>query len=244
MVPNKILERAKNGEKALGLSLTQADGELVELAGRMGLDFVGLDGQHSPITPAAVGEVCRIAEGYGMTVTMRIKDGLESTILSYLDRGVGQIVVPNLLTKEEAEALVKYTFFAPLGLRSATSIPAMYSQFEGDHVRQYQYINENTSLVPQLESITSLENLDEILTVEGIDYFAKGPEDMAQSLGLPGEPEHPKAKDAYEKIDEKLRAAGKGWTNDIMESASPFMLTKGALEELLEKHGRKSNLGW
>ena len=63
MTTNKILERYRAGEKALGLSLTQADGELVELAGRMGLDYVGLDGQHSPITPAAVAEVCRIAEG-------------------------------------------------------------------------------------------------------------------------------------------------------------------------------------
>ena len=99
MVPNRILERAAKNEKALGLSLTNCSGELVELAGRMGLDFVDFDGQHSPVTPAEIGEMCRIADALGITVMMRIPDGRESTILSFLDRGVRGITVPNLLTK-------------------------------------------------------------------------------------------------------------------------------------------------
>ena len=244
MVPNRILERAAEDEKALGLSLTQCSGELVELAGRMGLDFVDFDAQHTPVTPAEIGEMCRIADAYGMTVTMRIPDGQESTILGFLDRGVRGITVPNLLTKDEAEALVKYTYFAPLGLRSATSIPTMHSQVDSDHIRLFQDVNANTLLVPQLESIVALENLEEILTVEGIDYFAGGPEDMAQSLGLPGQPGHPKVAETYEKINEKLHAAGKQMLGEVTESISTFMLTKDAIGELLEKHGRQSKLGW
>lgn len=244
MVPNPILERVRDGEKALGLSLTACSGELVELAGRMGLDFVDFDGQHTPVTPAGIGEMCRIADARGITVTMRIPDGQESTILSFLDRGVRGITVPNLLIKEEAEALVKYTFFAPLGLRSATSIPTMHGQVEGDHIRLFQDVNANTMLVPQLESIVSLENLDEILTVDGIDYFAGGPEDMAQSLGLVGQPGHPKVAETYAKIDEKLHAAGKRMIGEVTESISTFMLTKDAIGELLGKHGRESKLGW
>ena len=61
--------------------------------------------------------MCRIADAHGITVTMRIPDGRESTILSFLDRGVRGITVPNLLTREEAEKLVKYSFFAPRGRR-------------------------------------------------------------------------------------------------------------------------------
>ena len=78
MVPNK----------ALGLTLREPSGLMVELAGRCGLDFVSFDAQHDPLTPAEIGEMCRIADPYGMTVSMRIPDGAESTILSYLDRGV------------------------------------------------------------------------------------------------------------------------------------------------------------
>ena len=98
MVPNQILQRMARGEKALGMTLKETSGLLVELAGRCGLDFVSFDGQHDTVSPAEIGEMCRIADAYGMTVSMRIPDGAESTILSYLDRGVRVITIPNLLT--------------------------------------------------------------------------------------------------------------------------------------------------
>ena len=244
MVPNQILQRVARGEKALGLHLTEPSGLLVELAGRCGLDFVNFDAQHSPVTPADIGEMCRIADPYGVTVALRIPDGAESTILSYLDRGARLIIVPNLLTAEEAAELVKYSYFAPLGLRSATSIATMHGQVDGDHVRLFQEVNANTVIVPQLESIVSLQNLDEILAVDGIDYFGEGPEDMAQSLGLTGQPQHARVKDTYARIDEKLHAAGKRMLSEVTESIPVFNLAKQKIAELLQKHGRPNKLGW
>ncbi len=244
MITNKILERIRNGEKALGITMSQPSTEIVELAGRMGLDFVGLDAQHSPVSPEMVQEVCRIADGFGVTVTMRVPDGRESTILSYLDRGVREIQIPNLQTREEAEALVKYAYFAPKGLRSATSVRTAFNQKTGDYTQLYAEINANTVLVPQLESITVLENLDDILTVDGIDYFARGPEDMAQSLGLTGQATHPKVQEAYARIDEKLHAAGKHWITEFTESVSVLFVVNEAAEALLKKHGRESQLRW
>ena len=244
MVPNQILQRVARGEKALGLHLTEPSGLLVELAGRCGLDFVNFDAQHSPVTPADIGEMCRIADPYGVTVALRIPDGAESTILSYLDRGARLIIVPNLLTSEEAAELVKYSYFAPLGLRSATSIATMHGQVDGDHVRLFQEVNANTVIVPQLESIVSLQNLDEILAVDGIDYFGEGPEDMAQSLGLTGEPQHPRVQETYARINEKLHAAGKRMLSEVTESIPVFNLAKQTIAELLQKHGRPNKLGW
>ena len=244
MVPNRILERAKNGEKALGLSFKEASGEMVDLAARMGLDFVAFDAQHTPVTPTEIGEMCHIAEAHGITVSVRVPDGQESTLLSYLDRGVRVITVPNLLTRKEAEDLVKYSFYAPLGLRSATSVATLKSQVGGDHPRMFADVNANTVVVPQLESIVSLENLDEILKVEGLNWFSAGAEDMAQSLGLTGQPGHPKVAETYAKIRKKVEAAGKGWFSDLSEGVAVFDLTKAAIGELLKKHGRTSKLGW
>ncbi len=244
MVPNGILERAAKGEKALGLSFKESSGEMVDLAGCMGIDFVAFDAQHTPVTPSEIAEMCHIAEAHSMTVTVRVPDKDESTLLSFLDRGVRVLTVPNLLTKQEAEDLVKYSFFAPLGLRSATSVGTLRSQIDGDHPRMFRDVNANTVIVPQLESVVAYENLDEILEVEGIDYFALGAEDMAQSLGLPGEPQHPKVKEVHDKIEEKLKAAGKGFFHHYMEGVAVFDLTKDAIAGLLEKHGRTSKLGW
>ena len=147
MFKNKILERARNGEKALGLTMNDPSEELVELAGRMGLDFVNFDGQHWPITPERVGQLCRVADGFGLTPTMRVPDGEESTILSYLDRGIMQIMVPNLLSRQEAEDLVKYSFFAPLGLRSATSYAMVMHQDGPERSAMFEEVNANVVVV-------------------------------------------------------------------------------------------------
>ena len=244
MFRNKILERIEKGEKALGLSMNDPSQELVELAGRMGLDFVSFDGQHSPLTPERVGTLCKIADGFDITPTMRIPDGRESTILSYLDRGIRQITVPNLLTKQEAEDLVKFTFFQPIGFRSSTSIPMAFHQDGETRADLYAQANANVVVVPQIENVRTVDALDEILTVDGIDFFAGGPEDMAQSLGLPGDHDDPSVADAYDRATAKIEAAGKSWWADHIQSVDVFALSKGALEELLEAHGRKSAMGW
>ena len=241
---NKILERIRKDEKALGLSMDFPSGELVELAGRMGLDFVGFDGQHAPLTPAIIEEMCRVADGFGITPTMRIPDGRESTILSYLDRGIKMITVPNLQTKEQAQALVKYSYFAPKGLRSSTSVRTVFYQGSGNRAQLFADINANTMIVPQLESATALANLDEILTVDGIDFFAGGFEDLAQSMGFPGGHAHPQVQEAAAKANAKIRAAGKHVIEDHMESVHVFSLAKEGIEELLKKYGRASQLGW
>ena len=139
---------------------------------------------------------------------------------------------------------MRYSFYAPLGLRSATSVATLKSQLDGDHPRMFSDVNANTVAVPQLENVSCLDTLEEILKVEGLDYFALGPEDMAQSLGLSGQPQHPKVKEVHDKIEEKIKAAGKGWFGIHMEGVAVFDLTKGAIAGLLEKHGRKSKLGW
>ena len=243
MALNRVLERARKGEKALGLSLSEPSDELVEHAGRMGLDFVHLDGQHSPFPPEVVDRLCRIADGTGITITMRVPDHQESTILSYLDRGVRLIVVPNLQTREQAQALVKYTFFAPIGLRSATSLRTVYHQ-NTDRAQLFADVNANTLVVPQLESVTAFENLDEILTVDDIDYFTYGFEDIAQSMGLQGQHAHPSVQEAWHETEDRVHAAGKGLLSELTESISVIGEISDGAKELLEKHGRKSLLSW
>jgi 4-hydroxy-2-oxoheptanedioate aldolase len=244
MKTNKILERVRNGEKALGLNVRAGEEDLIEMAAIMGLDYVYIEGQHTSIYPVTVEHLCRVADGFGITPAMRIPNQEESTILSYLDRGMRMITVPNLKTKEEAEALVRYTYYGPKGARSATGIRMIFNAEKTDRKFVYNFTNENTILVPQLESITAFENLDEILTVDGIDYFTGGPEDIAQSMGLPGEPNHPKALEAFAHAVEKVHAAGKHMLADVTEAIDINALVISAGEALLEKHGRKTKLPW
>ena len=108
----------------------------------------------------------------------------------------------------------------------------------------YAQINAATLIIPQIESITAVENLDEILSVEGIHYFAGGLQDMAQSLGLPGQPNHPQVQAAYARATEKIHAAGKHWLDEVTESLSLFMHTRAGLGDLLRKHGREPQISY
>ena len=244
MFTNNCLKRIRNGEKALGLDMSDPSEQLVELAGRIGLDFVGFDGQHSPITPERVGRLCRVAIGFGVTPIMRVPDGRESTILSYLDRGIRQITVPNLQTREEAEALVKYSYFAPLGLRSATSLSMVFHQDTASRADLMADVNANLVVVPQIESATCVDNLEDILQVDGLQYFAEGREDMAQSLGLPGGHADPRVDEAYARARTKLKAAGKEMWIDHLESIDVTQLVRGGAEDLLRDHNREPQMKW
>ena len=235
---NKIIERMRNGEKAVGLNLSFYADEIIEMAGLMGLDFVRYDGQHSPITPETIDRMCRMCDGFGVTPTMRVPDQIPSNILNYLDRGVMAITVPDLETKEQAEALVRACYFAPKGRRSFTSQRVVQYGFGGDLKTVMEDTNANTLVFPQLESITAYENLDEILTVEGIDIFSGGPSDLAQSMGHPGENDHPDCLRVVEEGSKKIRAAGKRELGDLAVSVDATGSVQAAIGALLKENAR------
>ena len=243
VAPNRILERYRNGEKALGVSLSFVSEAVIEAAARMGMDFISLDGQHGTLTLPVIESVCRICDGFGITPAMRVVDQSEAAILTALDRGMRMITVPNLQTAEEAERMVQFGFYGPLGRRSAMSQRVAYSINDARDSREvFKFINENTLIVPQLESKTAFDNLDEILQVEGIDFFAGGPQDIAQSMGYPGEPNHPECVQAYEQACEQVRAAGKHMIGDVTVSVDAFVAIYDAGKALLEAHGRECGL--
>lgn len=245
MKRNKILERIERGEKAIGISLsgTLESAEVVEMCGRLGLDYVNFDGQHSSMTPETIGRMAYVAEANGLTVGMRIPDHQPSTLVNYLDRGVMQVTAPDLETADQARALVAACYYAPEGKRSCCSFRFGEYGLGEDLTTLMADCNAKTMIVPQLESITAFNNLDEILEVPGIDLFGWGPQDLAQSLGHPGEPNHPECVKAQEIAEEKIRKAGKGLLSDHTESINTLYLIKEAALELLDKHGRSVKSG-
>ena len=238
MPTNKIIEKMRRGEKALGLALSFYSDDLIELAGLMGLDFVNYDGQHAPTTPETIDRMCRMCDGFGLTPTMRVPDQIPSNILNYLDRGIMAITVPDLETKEQAEALVQACFFGPVGRRSYTGPRILKYGLVDDLKTMMADTNANLLLMPQLESITAFNNLDEILTVPEIEVFTGGPNDLAQSMGHPGEPDHPDCLRVTREGHEKIHAAGKKVSGDIMASVAATASVKDAIAQLLKQNDR------
>ncbi len=233
MPVNKIIEKMQRGEKAVGIALSFYSDEIIELAGVMGLDFVSYDGQHAPTTPETIDRFCRMCDGWGVTPAMRVPDQIQSNILNYLDRGMRAITIPNLETKEQAEKLVEYCYFAPRGLRSYTSKRVTRFGFETDLRAMMDRTNDELLIMPQLESITAYNNLDEILSVDGIEVFAGGPNDLAQSMGFPGMPGQLECLKVTEEGLAKIHAAGKKRDSEVMVSVDATIAVKDAVTAML-----------
>ena len=93
--------------------------------------------------------------------------------------------------------------------------------------------NNDLLLMPQIEDIIAYENLDEMLTVDGVEIFAGGPNDLAQSMGFPGEPNHPDCIKVTDEGTEKIHAAGKFRNEDVLVSVEATHALRDAVHKML-----------
>lgn len=130
-------------------------------------------------------------------------------VLQALDSGALGVQVPNVDTFEQASNLARYAKYTPDGTRgfSPSVRAAHYGQM--DKMEYVKFANENTLVVSHCETVTCVENLDEILTIPNIDVIFIGPMDLSQSLGVIGQATHPLVVETIDKVIKKVRAAGK-----------------------------------
>ncbi len=239
---NNILEKNRQDEKGLGLGLVFPSAEAIELAGMLGgFDFVNLDGEHGLFSPESIDHMCRVADGYGLTVTARVPNIMPSTINSFLDRGVIGVLGPHVDTAEQARALVDACRFTPDGRRSWGGGRGTFYNESGlidqpglQRTEFMAHANAEMLVMCQLETATAFSNLDAILEVEGIDAFAWGTNDLAQSMGYPGQPEHPAVQEAQNAIGDRIHAAGRKLSSDITETVALNSLILDGSRKFLE----------
>lgn len=222
MIGNTILKKNRHGLKALVGGLTFPSTEVIELLARAGFDAVSLDGEHGAFSPESVDLVCRVANGYGMSVTARVPSIDPWVINLWLDRGVQGILGPHVETGEEAQRLVDACLFPPDGKRSwgggRGTVFNENAGLDAEHGGKpgfARWSNANMIVSAQIESKTAYDNLDAILAVPGLTTIAGGPNDFAASLGHPGEPDHPERRRLTAEIEERARKAGKQASSDL-----------------------------
>ena len=216
---NNVVTKMKAGEVAYGCGLSFPSSTLIELAGMAGFDFVSFDSEHGPFTPQDLDDLCRFADMAGLTPLARVPDIEAPTILRFLDRGIMGITGPHIVNGARARQLADACRYVPRGKRSfGSGRGAYFGDFESgpDYM---EHTNANILVSAQLEDIEVLDHIDEILAVDGIDLFASGAQDIAQSIGLQGQPNHPRVKEFEAQVREKVHAAGKQMADDVMVAA-------------------------
>ncbi len=214
---NRMKEKLLSGHSALGVSVMFPSPQIVEMVGHLGFDWVLLDCEHGSLSLESVEIMAMAAGAAGITPIARPSISTPEAIIQVMDRGALGVQVPHVNTATEARRAVEAVKFHPLGARglAAGTRPARYGL--GLSTAEYiQEANRETLVCVQLEEQVALDNLPEILGVDGVDVLFVGPSDLSQSLGFPGQSDVPKVRGAMERAFAAIIGAGKvaGTTGD------------------------------
>ncbi|MBI4369363.1 MAG: 2,4-dihydroxyhept-2-ene-1,7-dioic acid aldolase [Elusimicrobia bacterium] len=165
---------------------------------RAGFEWLAIDLEHSVITIREAEELIRVIELCGVSPLVRLSWNDPIQIKRVMDAGAHGVIVPMVNTADEARRAVEAVKYPPRGRRGVGLARAQ--GYGASFERYHQWVERESVVIVQIEHIRAVENLRSILEVPGVDGFMVGPYDISGSLGLPGEFEHPKFKEAIKTI--------------------------------------------
>mgnify|MGYP003344980743 CR=1 FL=1 len=189
--------RVRAGEVTYGTFIGLASSVAVEVAAIAGLDWVLLDLEHGAGGEAQVGPTVVASGGYGVPTLVRVESKERIRIGRALDAGAAGIMVPRIENADEVREVVKHMSTPPFGDRGV----ATYNRSArwGKDLEFFKEPSKATCII-QIETLSSLENVEEIASVEGIDILFIGPADLSFALGVPRDFKNPKFIAALEQV--------------------------------------------
>jgi len=200
---NELKWRLKAGEQTYGLWMTIESPIVTELLSTLGFDYFVFDTEHSPLDIYQSQTLMQAMRDEGTTPIVRVWWNDLVAIKRALDIGAYGVVIPWVNNKEQAEIAVKACRYAPTGLRGCG--PRRASLFDPDY---YETVEKELLIIVQIETREAVENIEGILSVEGIDVSYIGPADLSASHGHLGNMSHPEVQEAIDKVYDASVAAG------------------------------------
>jgi len=181
---------------------------IAELCAGSGLDWLLVDAEHSPNGLESILAQLQAIHGYPVHTVVRPPVNDTVLIKQYLDLGVQNLLIPMVNTAAEAEAAVAATRYPPHGVRGVGSALARAARW--NRIPDYlARASDTISVTVQIETSTAVDAVEAILAVDGVDAIFLGPSDLAASLGVLGQQEHPDVRAAVERCLKAAAAAGK-----------------------------------
>ena len=206
MLAGEIKEKIRAGRPSIGSWMSMAHPSIAEILAMAGYDWVVIETEHTAIDVSEVLRMIIAIEQRGSIPLVRLAWNDPIQAKAVLDSGAAGVLVPSINSRVDADLAVKMTKYPPLGFRGVGLARA-----HGYGVDFDAYIkNANTDglLILQIEHIDAVNNIDEILSVEGVDGVFIGPYDLSMSLGFPGELSHPRVIEAQNRVLEATLAHG------------------------------------
>ncbi len=200
-----LKEKWRRGEPSALVWVTLADPAAAEILAGAGFDAAIIDAEHCPFNPNVLQSLMMAFKGSSTVPIVRVPIADQWVIKAILDIGACGILLPLIRTADEARAGVAACRYPPHGIRGVAARRA------ADYGREFQgYLalaDEAILRIVQIETAQAVENLDQILAVDGLDAILIGPADLSASLGHLGDILHPQVQRTIAHIVERARRA-------------------------------------
>ena len=212
MKPNQIKRILNEGGTALGAGALSFSPSVVEVFADAGLDFVWLDLEHSGYSPydyEHMTGIVRAADAYGISTLVRVPENSESMIAKVLDAGVHAVLVPGVTSVEAAtRAVGAAKYFPPDRTGNRGAALSRFVGFKGLSEVAARQADAETMVGIMIEDRLTVDNLEAIASVKGLDFGFMGPQDLSISLGLSFQPKHQKVQEYFERAIQTCRSRG------------------------------------
>ena len=185
MRTNQVKEKLKRGEPTLGAWLSLPSVPSARIMARLGFDWLVVDMEHSAHNAVLMADmVATIVDAGTSAPIVRVPANGVEWFKWALDAGAWGVVVPMVNNRQEAQRAVEFAKYPPRGTRSIGGAFGPYGFGITDWPAYARAANDETLLIVQIESAPALRNLDEILSVDGVDVAFVGPNDLHAQIGL------------------------------------------------------------
>lgn len=183
--------------------------EIVGLAG--GYEAVWLDQEHTGLSIAQIEQASLAARAVGLDSFVRLTATDYATVMRPLEAGAGGVMAAQVRTAREAADVVRWAKFHPVGMRgvNGTGVDGRYGTLP--MAEYFRKANAETFVAIQIENAEAVAEVEQIAALPGVDVLFVGPADLSQSMGIPGEWEHPRLWEAIERVAKASKAAGIQW---------------------------------
>ena len=206
---SKMIAKLRADQLVTSIKLNISDIIVAEIAGMVGFDCIWVDMEHCPADFREIQTAMLAAKAHGAETIVRTTRGAYSNMTRPLEMDATAIMVPHVMSVEDARQVAYYTKFHPVGRRpiDGGNADGMYC-LTGveDYIR---YSNEEKLTIIQIEDIEALEDIERIAALPGIDMLFFGPADFSQSIGEPTNIGNERTMAAKRKVAEVARAHGK-----------------------------------
>jgi 2-dehydro-3-deoxyglucarate aldolase len=188
---------------SIGSWITIPHPAIAEIMARAGFDWLVVDMEHSSIGISMAEEMVRVIHLCGLPALVRVGENNANLIKRVMDCGASGVIVPMVNTQHDAVRAVQAVKYPPRGTRG---VGLARAQGYGAFFEEYcKWVADESTVIVQIEHIQAVNNMDSILSVEGVDGFIIGPYDLSASLGISGQFDHPLMTDALKKIDDVVK---------------------------------------